>query len=178
MSKEEVKSISPLISQMILRVLGSYCSTQVGNDVYYLMKALHLLIEDLGEEYVKKEWESVEGRNWEKTKKNIEKLEKKSVEVKLYYDAIEDKKMEKSKQEVIMKNIYLKTASRIPVLLPEVYALLIMLIKKTHIQRQTISAEAFKILENSGRKPLDMGHVKSSEHIESKETSTEKKEDL
>jgi len=172
----EIKSISPLVSQMVLRILGSYCSTQVANDVYYLIKAINMLKSDLGEEYVKKEWESVPGRDWIKTKKNLEKLEKKSMEVKSFYDAIEDKKMEKSKQEIKIKYYYTKTASKIPMILPEAYDLLIMLIKRTEIQRRSIPSEAFRILENFNRKPLDMGNIKSHPPTENKEMEKKNEE--
>ena len=168
MAKEEIKSISPLISQMTLRTLGSYCSTQIGNDVYYLIRAINLMKSDLGEEEIKKEWEAM-GRNWGKTKKALEKLEKKSIAVKNFYDAIEDKRFEKKDKEIKIKKFYIKTASKIPVLIPEAYDLLVMMIKKTQIQRQTIPSEAFKILEHAGYKKIEIG--KKSPQAEKSATS-------
>lgn len=172
----EIKSISPLVSQMILRILGSYCSTHVGNDVYYLVRAINMMKSDLGEEFIKKEWES-SGRNWEKTKNNLEKLEKKSIEVKAFYDSIEDKKMEKKTQELTIKRFYIKTASKIPVLLPEIYDLFIILIKKTQLQRQTIPSEAFRILEHKNYKTIEMGRGEKQNVMENKESEKNGGED-
>jgi hypothetical protein len=155
--QKEIKSISPLISQIALRVFGSYCSTHTGNDVYYLVKAIYILISDLGEENVKKEWE-LKGKNynWKKTKKLLVKLDKKSTEVKAFYDNFEDKRGERKGKEMEIKRYYAKTASKVPMLIPEIYELMIFLIKETSIQRQTISSEAFKILEHSQYRKIDL----------------------
>jgi len=155
MTEEKIKSLSPCITQQIMKQLGMYGSTQLGNEIYYLAKVIHLLISDLDEEFIKKEWEN-SGRNWKKTKKNFERIELKSIEVKTYYDAIEDKKMEKKDKEVLIKSFYLKTASKIPMIMPEIYDLFLMLVKKTNLQRLQVPAQDFKVLEHSNFKSLDM----------------------
>jgi hypothetical protein len=81
--------------------------------------------------------------------------------------------MEKSKQEVELKNYYIKTASKIPFIIQDAYDLLFLFIKKTTIQKQNIPSEAFRILENQGRKPLDVGNMRGNEARENQE---EKKE--
>ena len=162
-------SISPLVSQVALRTLANYCCTYVGNDVYYLVNAINLLISDIGEEVVQKEWEKL-GRNWEKTKKNLEKFEKKAIASKSFYDSLEDKKFEKKDKEKEIKEYYFKTASKIPALLPEAYDLLVMMIKMSSIQKLMIPSDAFKILEHSKFQKIEMGTKKTTE------TKTEKSE--
>lgn len=166
----EVKPISPLISQTSLRICGSFCSTHVGNDVYYLIRAVDMLRADLGEEYVKQEWEKL-GRNWERTKKNIVKLNKLATKVKAYYDKIEDKRGDRKMKEIDTKKYYLKTASKLPALQPELYDLFVFLAKKSPIHRQTIPSDAFKILEHAGRKPLEMGKARPAKQQATTEVS-------
>ena len=152
----EIKPIAPLFNQIVLRVLGNHCGTYLGNDVFYLVRAIYILLSDLGENYVEAEWKKL-GRDWTKTKKNLEKLDKRATEVKAFYDSIEDKRGDKKDKEVKIKRYYIKTASKIPILLPEAYDLFVFLAKKTPIHRQTIPSDAFKILEHAGRKTLELG---------------------
>lgn len=150
---KEIKTISPLISQQVLRILGSMCSTYNGNDIYYFVRAIYMLLSDVGEDYVQRCWE-LQGKDWNRTKKNLEKLDKKAIHVKSFYDALEDKKMEKRKREQEVKKFYIRTASKIPMLLPDAFDLFVFLAYKTPVHKQTIPSEAFKIIEHQGRKPL------------------------
>lgn len=153
MPNEEVKAISPLIQQQILRMLGSALSTYNGADIYYYVRATYMMISDLEEDYVKEEWEK-KGGNWEKTKKNLEKLDKKANYVKAYFDSLEDKKFEKKKKELEIKKYYIKGVSKIPLLMPEFFDLFVFLLKKTPLHRQTIPSQAFKIIEHKKVAPF------------------------
>lgn len=155
----ENKSISPLYQKLILKNLANSCSTTIGNDLYYFIKAIRLMNSHLGKDFVKKEWERL-GNNYEKTIKNIQKLEKKSVEAKSYYDALEDKKFEKKDKELKIKKFYLKTASKIPALNQELYDFFVFLSMQTPIHRQTIPSDFWKIIEHTGRKPIELGDKK------------------
>jgi hypothetical protein len=166
----EVKSISQNTSQMVLTQLGMYCSTHYGNEIYYLFHAIRLMISDIGEELVKKEWNNKKlKRDWNKTKKNLERLEKKVIEVKVWYDAIQDKKLEKQNQEISIKRYYSQTASKISMIMPEIYDLFILLTKMTSINRRSINSEYFKILEHSGYRTLESGKPKEVKQEEKKE---------
>lgn len=154
MSKE-LQQITPLVGQISLRKLGCYASTYMGNDLYFLIEAIHLLKSDIGEEFAKKEWE-LKGKSWEKTMKILQKAEKKANEVKAYYDPIEDKKFDKKDKEIKPKKFYTKTASKIPLLSPEIYDLFVFLVKTSTLQRQTIPSDAFKILEHVGYKKIEL----------------------
>lgn len=151
----EIKPIEPLIGQIIYRVLGNYASTYNGNDIYYLVKYIYIQMNQLGEEFVKEEWEK-RGHNWERTKKNLLKMDKKATEVKSFYDTIEDKRFDLKDKEKVIKKYYMETASKIPLISQEIYELFIFLVKLSSIQRQTIPPECFKILEHSKFKSLDM----------------------
>jgi hypothetical protein len=150
----EVKSMSQNTSQMVLTQLGMFCSTHLGNEICYLIKAIRLMISDIGEELVKKEWIKLK-RDWNKTKKNIERLELKSIEVRTWYDALQDKKLEKQNQELLIKKYYIQTASKIPMIMPEIYDLFNLLTKMTSISRRSIPSEYMKILEHSNFRSLD-----------------------
>jgi hypothetical protein len=151
----ELQSITPLVGQITLRKLGCYSATYLGNDLYFLIEAIHLLKSDIGEEFARKEWES-RGKSWEKTMKILQRAEKKTNEVKAYYDPIEDKKFDKRDKEIKPKKFYTKTASKIPLLSPEVYDLFVFLVKCSTLQRQTIPSDAFKILEHAGYKKIEL----------------------
>lgn len=143
----ELKQIPPLIQQMVLRSLGAYCSTYMGNDLYYLVRAVYLLKAQLDDDELREDWEK-KGYNYEKTMKMIEKIDKKATEVKNFYDAIEDKKFENKTKELKVKRYFIKTSSKIPPIQQEFYDFFVFLINKCQIKHQTIRNEYFKILEH------------------------------
>ncbi|MCK9370136.1 hypothetical protein M0R04_09550, partial [Candidatus Dojkabacteria bacterium] len=69
---DEITPIPQYFSQITLRLLGSYCSTYLGNEMYYLVRAIRILLEVIGEKKVKRLWEK-EGYNWEKTEKLLKR---------------------------------------------------------------------------------------------------------
>lgn len=144
---EQLKSIPPLIQQMILRTLGAYCSTHTGNDLYYLVRAIYLLKGQLSDEELKADWEK-KGYDYQKTMKLIEKADKKATEVKNFYDAIEDKRFENKTKEIKVKRYFIKTSSKIPPIQQELYDFFVFMINKCQIKHQLIKNEYFKILEH------------------------------
>ena len=159
---EKIKSTTPLISQMVLRNLGMYSSSYLGNDIYFLIEAINLMVSDVGEEFLKEELKK-ENKDWDEIKKKLDILNKQIMKVKIFYDPIQDKKFEKksvdkeiNKTQAMFKKFFIKTASKISIKQRDLYDLFVFLVKNTTIQRQQIPSEAFKILEHTGFRKIDL----------------------
>lgn len=156
--KQNLKQISPLIMQMATRNLGMYCSSYLANDLYYLLESVNLLIPDIGEDFISEKYKE-EGKDWNEIKKKLEKLTKLIIKVKVWYDPIEDKKFQriaKKDPERKIQRFFIKTASKVALMQSELYNLFVFLVKNTSIQRNQIHTDAFKILEHTGFKKLDL----------------------
>jgi len=153
MKEEKLKSVPPLISQTTLRELGRSCSTKLGNDVYWLLNAVDELIHAYEEQEVKKLWEA-SGGNWDKLQKQLRKLHFLTSKTKGYFDMIEDKRFAQLSKEQEKKRDFIRSVAKISLIKYDLYKLLVLLIKNSTIQRQTIPSEAFKILEHAGYRKL------------------------
>lgn len=154
---EKLKSILPLNNQMILRKLGIFCGSYMGNDIYFLVEAINLLISDIGEDFIKKKCEE-EGKNWNKMRENLEKANKISSNAKIWYDAINDKKFDKkevNKVQSMFKKFFIKNVSKISLIQQDLYDLFILLVRNTTIQRNQIPSDAFKIIEHTGFRKIE-----------------------
>lgn len=156
----EIKSISPLISQITLRNLGMYASERLSVDIYYMLEAIHILIADIGEENLTKMYKE-EGKDWKKTKDKLLEISKLIAKVKTFYDPIQNKAFERKDADKMIsltqarfKKYFKKTASKVVLLQPELYEIFVFLIKHTTLQRQQITSESFKILEHIGFRKL------------------------
>lgn len=151
----DLKPISPLITQVALRNLGMYCSSYLANDLYFFMEAVHLLVADIGDVNLTKLFQE-SGKDWTVTKKRIEEIDKKIMAMKVFYDALEDKKFAHKDKENILKKYFVKTASKIALMQTEIYELFVFLVKSSTLQRMTIPQDAFKILEHIGFKKIEL----------------------
>lgn len=148
--EEKLKTISPIISQLILRNLGIYGSSYLGNDLYFLLEAVNILVSDVGESWLKKKYEE-DGKNWEEVKKKLGTLNKLATKTKIFYDGIIDKKFEKmdvGKVQSMFISQFKKNSRKIALLQRELYDLFIFLVKNTTIKNATIPTEAFRIIEH------------------------------
>ena len=157
---DNIKSVNPITSQLILRNLGMYCSSYLANDIYFLLESINLMISDIGEEFVEKRYKQ-EGKDWKKVKVKLEELNKLVIRTKTFYDPIIDKKFDKkeineNKTQSMFKKYFVKTGSKIALLQRDMYDIFIFLVKSTTIQRMTIPSEAFKVLEHSGFRKMDL----------------------
>lgn len=168
MEKQTIINLPPHIIQICTRRLGMYCSTYLGNDLYYLNSVVELIVSYVGKDWLKKEYP-----RYKEAESKLKKLSERLYEVKIWYDAIEDKKFEKKNAEIEIKRFFLRTASKIKLVEHELYSLFIFLVKRTNLQRITIPSEAFKILEHSGFKKLEFDKKKQQqqEQQESSESS-------
>jgi len=164
---EKVKSLSPLFDRIIVRKFGMYASSYLGNDIYFLMEAINLLISDLGEEYVRKRLKD-EGKDWNEMKEKLDKLNKLANEVKIFYDPITDKKFDRkeinlTKVQAMFRRHFIRTASKLSLMQRDLYDILVFLVKSSSIQRQTIPSDAYKIIERGygkidlSKKPFGSG---------------------
>lgn len=156
---DKLKSLSPLIVQISLRKLGMFSSSYMCNDLYFLMETINLLISDIGEDYIEKKY-TEQGKDWNVIKKKIEDLNKLIVKIKVFYDPITNKKFDKKGDanniQSMFKKFFIKTASKVSLMQRDLYDLFLFLIKHTTIQRNQIPNEAFKILEHTSFRKIDM----------------------
>lgn len=163
-SDDKVKEflLPPHIIQIICWKSGFYCSSYLGNDLYYLIEAIKTM-----EGYIKEtkgeEWLRKNVKNWDKKQQNLRYLSHKIQEVKVWYDALEDKKFEKKLADKSIRKFFFKSASKIPLLDQELYELFGFFIFHTNLKRSTIPSEAFKILEHTGRRTLYYGKKKGAD---------------
>lgn len=153
----ETKSLSPVITQIVERKLGMFCSSAFGNDLYYLLEAMNTLISAVGENEVKIEWEK-SGKNWDKFILKLNNLNKLSTKVKIYYDALQNKKLDKKPENEVQKYIrtyFIRCASKIAVMQRDIFDMFLFLVNITTIKNKTITSDAFKILEHSGTGKFD-----------------------
>jgi len=159
MAEEKLKSLTPLVTQIVLRKLGMFSSSYLCNDLYFLMESINLLMSDIGEDYVVKKYKE-QGNDWNRTKKKLDDLNKLIVKIKVFYDPITNKKFDKKGDvnpvQVMFKKFFTKTASKVSLMQRDLYDLFIFLIKQTTIQRNQIPTDAFKILEHAQFRKIDM----------------------
>lgn len=158
--EDKIKTINPWMSQVILRKLGAYASSYLGNDIYYFVEAINLLVADLGEKFLIEEYKK-NGKDWLVTEKRLQEITALATKVKIFYDPIQDKKFERkgenvNKIQAHFKNYFLRVASKFPIIQRELYDLFIFLINKTNLKNQVIPADAFKILEHQGMRKMDL----------------------
>ena len=163
---EKLKTINELTSKIILRKLGMFASSYLGNDQYFLMEAINLLISDIGEEYLETEYKKV-GKKWSETKEKLASLNKKITKTKLFYDPIIDKKFNnkltnENKIQSMFKSQFNKYSSKLALIQQELFDIFVFLVNLTTIQRQLIPSEAYKIIEHTGFKTLDLSKNKSN----------------
>lgn len=157
---DKIKNINPIVAQLVIRNLGLYASERLSVDVYYLIEAVNLLISDVGEDWVKIEMEK-QGKDWNKMKENLDRLNKLVNNIKVFYDAISDKKFEKKEEnevkvQLMFKSYFRKTAKKISLLQRPLYDLFVFLIENTSVGRMTIPNEAFKVLEHTGMRKIEL----------------------
>jgi len=146
----ELYTINPLIDQMVLTKLGMYCSERLSVDLYYLAESINLLISEIGEEVVKKEY-SKKYDDWEIVKSNLIRLQRILSESKMFYDAITDKSFNRktiNEVQKMFKKQFINHTSRVPLLNESIYKLFVFLVSISTIQRRQIKGEYFKILEH------------------------------
>lgn len=158
----ELKNIPSNLQQRILRLVGLMDSTLLGNDTYYQLRIIDILVNWLGEEYISKELKS-EGHDWVKIKKSLEDMNKKVQKVKALYDIIEDKKFSKLDKELKKKAAFFKYASKVPLFGNPATFMYVWFVMKTNLQQLQVRSEYYKIIEQSGYKTMDVKKTKTTD---------------
>lgn len=147
------KNLQPMITQMSTKTMGMGLSTYLANDIYYFIRFIQIVTASVGEDWMRKYYPNY----YLEIKPKIFKWSKKALEVKAWYDRIEDKKMEKGKEELTTKRFWRKTLSKFPLITQDLWNVVVFLIVHTQLHRIVIPNEAFKILEHTGFKKITMG---------------------
>lgn len=156
---------SPPIRQLVLRKMGMFGSSYMGNDIYFLIEAMNIMIGEIGEENMKQICEE-KGKDWEKIKDRLDRMNEVATEIKMFYDAIEDKKfikkdIDETKTQLMFKKHFRENAGRFSLVQRELFSYLIMLLDITEIKHFPIPNEAWKIIEHTGMKTTDLTSRKS-----------------
>ena len=154
-----------IIYQLYHRKLGAFGSSTIGNDLYYLKEFVDLGIQDFGEDRIVEMLKADEsknsrrcrelGENWKMVSKRLKYFDIALNKSKGFYDKVEKKDFSKIDDKDV-KN-FLRLARKISLIKQDIYTLAIFLIKNSPLQKQTIPSEAWKILEHTDMKKLDIG---------------------
>jgi len=166
MEKNKIKSIPPLISQLIKRDLGKYGGQAGVNKLYDLVCAIDFMIANVNYDFLidnfnkkleelkiyeeKTKEPTIYKRliDWKNTKSILDSLRPKLADIKMAYDDIKDKEM-RGKEETRKKINYKKLTRKVSPYQPEIYFIFNFLCEITDMQRQTIPVEAFRTTEQS-----------------------------
>ena len=143
---EENKLISfpPAINQIELRKLAMFCSSYLGNDLYFLNE-FNMIALSTFKEMKSEKWIEENFKGYEQIKPKLRKLGKRINEAKAYYDAIEDKRFEKKDKETEIKRAWLYKIRPIALVQQEIFDLMVFIIMNTSLQRQSMKSDSFKI---------------------------------
>jgi hypothetical protein len=173
-------SINEVFSQMILQELGTACSTTLGNELYFLNKAVRLMISVIGDDSISKEYNKINKiwiRSEEEKKKNrreksikekLDELNENLSYLKIWYDSIQDKRTlgiaspniinkEKSFSQVQLeiRRFYRKNLKKINLYQNDLFECFVMLTKMSSINNRTIRSDYFKTLEHIGHTAIN-----------------------
>lgn len=155
-------NLNPTFTQISQRKIAFFCSSVLGNDIYYMKEFIDLMINVFGEEELlkllkndKSKLNKKIGEDWNKPKgmkKSLKNFDKLIEQTKSAYDLLEDKSLKKKGTPDYTK--LMSKAKKIPAIKPDVYSLFVFFINNTSLQRMTIPQEYYKILEHRGNKPV------------------------
>lgn len=153
----------PRMNQELARKAGYYCTSYLGNDLYFMKEQVMQMIGYIealkGEDYFEAHFP-----DWKKRLKNLQYLSSKLQEVKVWYDRLEDKKFVKKDADKEIRKFFLKSASKIPLMEMNLYRIYGFLMLNTNIKRQMIPSDAWRVLEQSGYRTLHLGKKKTDQH--------------
>lgn len=165
MPEDKLSSSTPIIYQILLRKLGAYGSSSLGNDIYYLKEFVDIFIQDFGEEKViemlKNDTSSNSKRckelaeNWKDFKTDWRYFDRALNRAKGYFDKIENKDFSKISEDNVRD--FGRYARYVPLIKEDLYTLVVFFIRNSPIQKKTIPLDAWKVLEHSHLKKIDAG---------------------
>jgi hypothetical protein len=157
-------NINPIWATTIVQKIALYCSTYMGNDIYYLKQSINLLINLYGEktlvEMMKKDESPNKdtirkiGETWfdrRGMKNNLMKISKISEKLNKTYSVLEDKKLTKEKRANIDFQSFLDQCEYLPLIENDLYALFVFLVQNCSVQNMNISQQYLKVLDSGGK---------------------------
>lgn len=152
-------SVNPIFTSISLRKIAFFCSSKLGDDIYYLKEFIDIMInvygEDLLIDMLKKDQSNNKkilnkiGNDWDKSngmRNNLKKFDKLIEITKSAYDTLDDKTLKKTDSPSY--KTFLEKSKRIPAIKDDFYALFVFLVNNSSINRMSIPQEYFKILEH------------------------------
>lgn len=155
-------NINQIYATTIVQKIALYCSSYLGNDMYYLKEVVLLLVNLYGEdrlvEMLKKddspnskvtrkignEWFEPNGM-----KKKLKRISYILEKINKSYSILDDKTLKKEDKNKIKFQDFLKQCKELPKIENDFYALFVFLIQNSSIQNMNISPQYLKILEIS-----------------------------
>lgn len=157
--KFKLFNFPPFVLQYAGRRFGASLGTHLGNDIYYDIKGLWILIDYIrisGDDFLKKEYP-----DWEEVEEKLRELLSMATDVKHYYDNLEKKQqLEKSVGSEKFEE-FIHKASRIPVLETELWSVLTYIIFRSNLQRFIIPAEAIRVPDLAKKQAIVMDKKKT-----------------
>lgn len=161
---EEPKLITlpPQLIQVCMKRLGAYCSTQLGEDKYYLFSVVKIILEyieqEKGGDWLKENYPYYDA----KLEKRLRILESLVNIIKGKLDLIKDKTMEKKKEERTKKDDYIRALSKMPLFEVDLIRLFVFLERKTNLHRQIMKSEDFRELDLAKHRKTELDKPKST----------------
>lgn len=160
--EEKIISLPPSITQICLKRLGAYCSTQLAEDKYYMFSVVKILLEyieqEKGEDWLKLNYPYYE----ENLERKLMRLESIVNVIKGTLDTIQDKTLERKNSEVQKKQEYIKALMKLPLFEDDLMKLFIFLQRKTTIGRAIMKAEDFRELDLAKHRKTELNKERSS----------------
>lgn len=153
--EKKYKEVQPVIRQLILRKLGMFASSNLGNDVYYFLEAVLLMRKDIGDEVLQKHF----GDKWGEVNKKLTGLSILINRSKVNYERMsahpKNKDIEKEFNHVF---------SQVPLYQDILYETFIVLLRQSNLQYSKIPSDAFKILERKSFTKIDSKSSEMTSH--------------
>jgi len=157
-------NISQPYATTIIQKLALYCSSYLGNDLYYLKEVVVLMINLYGEDKLVEMLKNDEsdnktvireiGDNWFEPngmKRRLKKISEILEKVNKSYSILDDKKIPKKERQNIKYKDFIKLCKKVPEIENDFYALFVFLIQNSSIKTMNISSQYLKILETDGK---------------------------
>jgi len=157
---KKLKTISSISRQIILRKLGMYASSNLGNDIYYLFEAVLMLREDIGDEPLKEYY----GEDWVDAQNKFKKLSYLVNKVKVDYDRV--LKYPKDKK---IREEFIQVFSKIPLVQEVLYEFFFILLQNTTLQYNKIPSDAIKIIERKGFTKINKRQIPEEDLLDVKD---------
>lgn len=153
-------NINPINATTIVQKLALYCSSYLGNDMYYLKQVVFFMNNLFGEELLIKMLKEDNspnqtitrkmGEEWHKPqgmKRKLIKISNILERTNKAYSLLEDKTLSKEQREKISFKIFINQCRLLPKIENELYALFVFLIQNSSVQNMNISSQYLKVLE-------------------------------